>query len=188
MGVTVPTSSEYEAEANRVRSQIDETVRELRSRLTPSNLASEAAAGVGLADVSWTGALDVSIRRHPIPTAVVGIGLAAWALLAFRNRARRGGVSSMAAPLRESSASVVDSATRVFRERAELKRRELVRQAQAQVAAGATRLSDEFERKLDDVVGQVPGGVELRPIVASAILIALTAALEGLLRQDRRYS
>ena len=93
----------------------------------------------------------------------------------------------MAAPLRESSASVVDSATRVFRERAELKRRELVRQAQAQVAAGATRLSDELERKLDDVVGQVPGGVELGPIIASAIQIALTAALEGLLRQDRRY-
>lgn len=186
MGLTVPTSSAYEAEANRVRGQIDETVRELRSRLTPGNLASEAAASVGLADISWTGALDHSIRRHPVPTTVAGLGLAAWALMAARNRSRSGGVSSMAARLRELSASIVESATRVFRERAELKRRELVRQAQAQVAAGAARLSDELERKLDDVVAEVPGGVELRPILASAIQIALTAALEGLLRKDRR--
>ncbi len=47
MGVNVPASSDYEAEANRVRKQIDETVKELRSRLTPSSLASEAAMGVG---------------------------------------------------------------------------------------------------------------------------------------------
>ena len=37
MNVSVPTSGDYEAEANRVRKEIDETIRELRSRLTPSS-------------------------------------------------------------------------------------------------------------------------------------------------------
>jgi hypothetical protein len=186
MGVSVPTSSDYEAEANRVRKEIDETIRELRSRLTPSKLASEAAAGVGLTDASWAGAFEFVGKRHPIPTAIAGLGLVLWALAEVRNRSRRGGVAGLASPLRESSESLVDSASRVFRERAALKRRELVRAAQAQIAAGAERLSDEFERKLDDIADQVPGGSEVRPLIASAIQIALTAALEGLLRNDRR--
>jgi hypothetical protein len=187
MGVNVPTSSDYEAEANRVRKEIDETVKELRSRLTPPSLASEAAAGAGLTDASWAGAFEFASKRHPIPTAFAGLGIALWALVAIRNRSKRGGVASLASPLRESSESLVDSASKVFRERAALKRRELVRVAQARLAAGAERLSDEVERKLDDVVDQVAGGSEVRPLIAFAIQIALTAALEGLLRKDPRY-
>lgn len=187
MGVNVPTSSDYEAEANRVRKEIDETVKELRSRLTPSSLASEVAVGVGLTNASWGGAFEFASKRHPIPTAFAGLGIALWALVAIRNRSRRGGVASLASPLRESSESLVDSASKVFRERAALKRRELVRVAQARIAAGAERLSDEVERKLDDVVDQVAGGSEVRPLIAFAIQIALTAALEGLLRKDPRY-
>jgi hypothetical protein len=187
MGVNVPISSDYESEANRVRKEIDETVKELRLRLTPSGLASEAAAGVGLTDASWAGAFEFATERHPIPTAIAGLGIALWALMAIRNRSRRGGVASLASPFRESSESLVDSASRVFRERAALKRRELVRAARARIAAGAERLSDEVERKLDDVVDQVPGGSEVRTLIASAIQIALTAALEGLLRKNPRY-
>jgi hypothetical protein len=187
MGVIVPTSSDYEAEANRVRNQIDETVKELRLRLTPSGLASEAAAGVGLTDASWAGAFEFASKRRPISTTIAGLGIALWALMAIRNRSRRGGVVSLASPLKESSESLVDSASRVFRERAALKRRELVRAAQARISAGAERLSDEVERKLDDVVDQVPGGSEVRPLIASAIQLALAAALEGLLRKDSRH-
>jgi hypothetical protein len=187
MGVTVPTSSDYEAEANRVRDEIDETVKELRLRLTPSGLASEAAAGVGLTDASWAGAFEFAGKRHPIPTAIAGLGIALWALMAIRNRSRRGDVASVASPLRESSESLVDSASRVLRERAALKRRELVRAAQVRIAAGAERLADEVERKLDHVVAEVSGGSEVRPLIASAIQIALNAALEGLLRKDPRY-
>jgi hypothetical protein len=187
MGVNVSASSEYEAEANRVRKEIDETVKELRSRLRPSSLASEAAGGVGLTDASWAGAFEFASKRHPVPTAIVGLGIALWALAAIRNRSRRGGVASLTSPLRESSDSLVESASRVFRDRAELKRRELVRVAQAHIATGAERLSDKVESKLDDVVGQLPGGSEVRPLIASAIQIALTAALEGLLRKDPHY-
>ena len=42
------------------------TVDALRSGLTPSNLASEAASHVGIADLSWGGAFDYASKRHPV--------------------------------------------------------------------------------------------------------------------------
>jgi hypothetical protein len=107
---------------------------------------------------------------------------------ASRRRAGSNGIATIASPLRESSESVLDSASRVFRDRAALKRRELVRAAQARITVGAERLADELERKLDDVVDFVPGGSEVRPFVAAAMQIAITAAIEGLLRKDGRYT
>ena len=187
MGVNVQSSNDYEAQANEVRKQIDHTIRKLRSRLTAGNLASEAAAGVGLTDASWGEAFDFATKRHPIPSAIVGLGIALWAVAARRRRSKRGVIAGVASPLRESSESVLDSAGRVFRDRAALKRRELVRAAQARITVGAERLADELERKLDDVVDQVPGGSEVRPFLASAIQIALTAAIEGLLRRDEHH-
>ena len=78
MGVNVPTSSDYEAEANRVRKEIDETVRELRSRLTPSSLASEVAVGVGLTDASWgepsNSPASVIPFRQPSPDSALHCG------------------------------------------------------------------------------------------------------------------
>ena len=74
MAANLATSSEYEAEANRLRAQIGVTVDALRSGLTPSNLASEAASRVGLADLSWGGAFDYASKRHPVPTAIIGLG------------------------------------------------------------------------------------------------------------------
>lgn len=186
MGMNVRTSNDYEAQANEVRKEIDETVRKLRSRLKPASLASEAAAGVGLTDASWEEAFEFATKRHPIPTALAGLGIALWAVAATRRRSKRGVIAGLA-PLRESSDSVLDSASRVFRDRAALKRRELVRAAQARITVGAEKLADELERKLDDVVDQVPGGSEVRPFLAPAIQIALTAAIEGLLRKDEHY-
>ena len=97
-----------------MRKEIDETVKELRSRLTPSSLASEVAVGVGLTDASWGGAFEFASKRHPVPTAFAGLGIALWALVAIRNRSRRGGVASLASPLRELSESLVDSASKCF--------------------------------------------------------------------------
>ena len=140
MGVNVSTSGEYEAEANRLRAQIAVTIGALQSGLTPSNVAAEAAARAGLADLSWAGAFDYASKRHPVPTAIVGLGLALWTMSAVRSRARRGDVAALTSPLRESSESIIGSATRVFRERAEAKRREFVGVAQQQVAIGAAML------------------------------------------------
>ena len=187
MGVNVSTSGEYEAEANRLRTQMAMTIGELRSSLTPSNVAAEAASRVGIADLSWAGAFEYASKRHPIPTAIIGLGLALWTMSAVRSRARRGEVASLTSPLRESSESIIDSATRVFRERAEAKRRQFVDVARAQVATGAAMLSDEIEKKLENIIDRAPGGIEVRPLIESAIQVALAAALEGLLQRRPRH-
>jgi len=134
VSATVSSSSDYEAEANRLRAKMGATMDELRSSLTPSKLASEAASRVGIADLSWSSAFDFASKRHPVPTAIIGLGIALWTLSAARDRARR---NRLTLPLRESSSTLVDSATKVFRERAEAKRREFVGAAQVQVARGA---------------------------------------------------
>jgi hypothetical protein len=176
------TSTEYEAEANRLRAQIRGTVGALRSGLTPSNLASEAASRVGMADLSWGGAFDYASKRHPVPTAIIGLGVALWTMSAVRNRGREH-LSVVTAPLRDSSDTIVQSATKVFRERAEAKRREFVDVAQSQVTTGATMLSDEIGKKLETYIDRLPGGINVRPLIESSVQIALAAALEGLLRK-----
>ena len=89
MAANLATSSEYEAEANRLRAQIRGTVGALRSGLTPSNLASEAASRVGIADLSWGGAFDYASKRHPVPTAIIGLGVALWTMSAIRTAQTR---------------------------------------------------------------------------------------------------
>ncbi len=100
------TSGEYEAQANRLRSQMGETVDELRSNLTPSNLASEAASRVGVSELSWRGALDFVSTRHPGPTAIAGFGVALWLLAAARKRNKEG-VHEVTLPLREGPVAAV---------------------------------------------------------------------------------
>jgi hypothetical protein len=186
VAANLATSSEYEAEANRLRAQIGVTVGALRSGLTPSNLASEAASRVGMADLSWGGAFDYASKRHPVPTAIIGLGVALWAMSAIRNRGERDQLAVVTARLRDSSDSIVQSATKVFRERAEAKRREFVDVAQSQVATGATILSDEIGKKLENVIDRLPGGINVRPLIESSVQVALAAALEGLLRKRAR--
>ena len=180
------SSSEYEAEANRLRAQIGARVDSLRSELTPSNLASEAASRVGIADVSWGGAFEYASKRHPVPTAIIGLGLALWTMAAIKNRGKRDRFAAVSAPLRELSDTIVQSATKVFRERAEAKRREFVDVAQSQVATGATMLSDEIGKKLETYIDRLPGGINVRPLIKSSVQVALAAALEGLLRRHSR--
>jgi Protein of unknown function (DUF3618) len=180
------TSGDYEAQANRLRSQMGRTVDELRSNLTPSKLASEAASRVGITDLSWRGAVDFASTRHP--AAIAGFGVALWLLAAARKRNKEG-VHEVTLPLRESSVSLVDTATRVFRERAEIKQREFMGAAQTHVAKGAAMLSDAIEQKLEDVIDRVPGGSEVRPLIESTVQVALATALDALTQKwSRRRS
>jgi hypothetical protein len=180
------SASDYEAQANRLRAEMGLTIGALRSNLTPSNLASEAASRVGVSDLSWSGALDFAGKRHPVPTAIIGLGLAVWTLSAFRGRARRETLASLGSPFTESSSSLVDSATKVLRDRAEAKRQEFVGTAQARVVSGAEQLSDEIERRIENIIVGVPGGNQAWPLIASAIQIALAALLENLLHKRPR--
>ena len=159
------------------------TIDQLRFNLTPSNLASEAASRVGVADLTWSGALEYAGKRHPIPAAIIGLGIAVWTLSAVRGRARKDTFASLSAPLTESSSSLVDSATRVLRERAEAKRQEFVETAQAGIVSGAEKLSDEIERRVENVIAGVPGGNQARPLIAAAVQIAVAAILDSLLHR-----
>ena len=184
MSTNVSRSSDYEAQANRLRADMGSTIDQLRLNLTPSNLASEAASRVGVADLSWSGALNFAGKRHPVPTAIIGLGIALWTLAAVRGRARGGAtLASLSQPLTESSSSLVNSATKVLRERAEAKRQEFVGTAQAQVVSGAEKLSDEIEKRVENIIVGVPGANRAQPLIASAIQIGLAALLEGLLRK-----
>ena len=87
MSAKVSTSSEYEREANRLRAQIGETVGELQYNLTPSNIASEAASPWGY-PISWSGAFDYTSKRHPVPTAIIGVGIGLWTISAVQRAIR----------------------------------------------------------------------------------------------------
>lgn len=67
--------------------------------------------------------------------------MALWLLAAARKRNKEG-AQEVTLPLRESSppSSLVDTASRVFRERAETKQREFMGAAQTHVAKGAAML------------------------------------------------
>ena len=183
MSTNVSRSSDYEAQANRLRAEMGATIDALRSSLAPSNLASEAASRVGLADVSWSGALEFAGKRHPVPTAIIGLGIALWTLSAVRGRAKSNAIASLGSPLTESSSSLIDSATKVLRQRAEAKRQEFIGTAQAHVVSGAEQLSDEIERRVENIIVGVPGGNRAQPLISSAIQIALAALLENLLHR-----
>jgi hypothetical protein len=91
------------------------------------------------------GALDFASTRHADPTAIAGPGGALWLLAAARKRNKEG-VHEVTLPLRDSSSSLVDTATRVFRarvfrERAATKQREFIGATQTQVATGAAMLA-----------------------------------------------
>jgi hypothetical protein len=150
------------------------------------HLAAEAASRMGVADLSWSSALDYAGKRHPVPTAIIGLGLALWTLSAVRGRARRDALASLGSPFTESSSSLVDSAASVLRQRAEAKKREFIGTAQARVISGAEQLSDEIERRVENIIVGVPGGNQARPLIASAIQIGLAALLENLLRGRSR--
>jgi len=179
------TSDDYEAQANRLRSQMGRTVDELRSNLTPSKLASEAASRVGIKELSWRGAVDFASTHHPGPTAIAGFGVALWLLAAARKRSKEGAYG-VTLPLRESSASLIDTAMSVFRERAETKQREFIGVAQTHVAKGAAMFSDAIEQKLEDMIDRVPGGSEVRPLIESTVQMALATALEALTQKLTR--
>jgi hypothetical protein len=109
--------------------------------------------------------------------------------LAAARKRNKEGVHEVTLPLRESSVSLVDTATRVFRERAEIKQREFMGAAQTHVAKGAAMLSDAIEQKLEDVIDRVPGGSEVRRLIESTVQVALATALDALTQKwSRRRS
>jgi hypothetical protein len=123
--------------------------------------AARKSPRAGVLELSWRGAVVFASTRHPKPTAIAGFGVALWLLAAARKRNKED-AHEVTPRLREFSSSLVDTATRVFGERAAIKQREFIGAAQTHVATGAARLSDAIEDNLKDVIDRVPGGSQLR--------------------------
>jgi hypothetical protein len=177
--------SECEEDANRVRARLGSTIAQLRTNLAPANLVDELARGSGLRDVSPGSALDFAARRHPIPTALIGLGIGLWAYSLARSKSTHGGEAPARRPLRSTGESLARSATNVFRDRAEAKRQQFVAVASSHVKAGATQLSDVIEKSIDDLIGKIPATPATRPLIESAIQMALLAMFEALLPKLR---
>src|SRR5687768_15301496 len=82
---------EIRAEIEQTRGELSETVNAIQERLSPSNIASNAAESVK--SVAREKARDIAesdsvqyVRANPIPTAMVTIGIAGLAWLAFGGR------------------------------------------------------------------------------------------------------
>lgn len=173
------SASKYEEDANRIRARLRVTIDQLRTNLAPSSLADELARGCGMRDVSPASAFDFAARRHPIPTALIGIGIGLWAYSLARSRSIDRG------SIRNTAGTLARSATNVVRDRAEAKRLAFVTLAESHIRAGATQLSDAFEKGVDVLIGELPAAPTVRPFIVSAIQMALFTTFDALLSKRR---
>jgi ElaB/YqjD/DUF883 family membrane-anchored ribosome-binding protein len=86
-----PRTSELRAEIEQTREEMSETVNEIQNRLHPRNLASNAADSIKETAAERTRDIVESepvqyVRANPIPTAMIGVGIAGLAWLAFGGR------------------------------------------------------------------------------------------------------
>src|SRR5260370_11624 len=161
-----------------------------RTRGIPSSLMAVGVGGVllcvSLGLVLVAASLALLRCGRPLRVGVSGGGCA-WGVGGVGRDGVGGDHSgSGAEAVRDSAGSIVESGTKVFREGAEAKRREFVDVAQSQVATGATMLSDEIGKKLENYIDRLPSGINVRPLIESSVQIALAAALEALLRKRNR--
>jgi hypothetical protein len=175
---TTLTPAKYEDEANRIRDRMGATLSQLRTNLRPSNLLDEAARGIGLRDATPASVFGFGVKRHPVPTVLIGLGVGLLAFAVVRNNSSAGAAKGFVG---ENAASLARSATNVFRERAETRRRDLMSAADAHIKAGASQLTDMIEKGVDDFLGRLPVATAARPVMESAIQMALLAAVESLL-------
>lgn len=182
----IPSVSECEEDANRIMARLRATIAQLRTNLAPSGLVDELAQNSGLRDVSPAMAFDFAARRHPIPTALIGLGIGLWVYSLARSKSSHGGDISTRGSIRSTAGSLARSATNVFRDRAEAKRQAFVSLASSQIKAGATQLSDAIEESVDNVIKELPAARAARPLIASAIQMALFAAVDALLPKTGR--
>jgi ElaB/YqjD/DUF883 family membrane-anchored ribosome-binding protein len=88
VGVPESRTREIRAEIEQTREDLSETVNAIQDRLQPSTLASNAvdsvkdAARERIRDIADTDTVQY-VRANPIPTAMIGIGVAGLAWLAF---------------------------------------------------------------------------------------------------------
>lgn len=177
------SAGELEEDVDRARLRVGATIVQLRSNLSPRNLAEEIARESGIQGISATDVVEYCVKRHPIPTLLIGVGAG---ILAFSlARSHRKATNSDGEALRDAAASLARSATDVFRDRAQRKRQEFMGAAKPHIEAGASHISDIIGKGVDNLVGQIPANAEMRPVIQSAIQTLLFTALNAILPRPR---
>jgi hypothetical protein len=192
MARTGTSSSELEAEADRLRAGLDVTVDRLRDQLTPAHLLNEWAESSGLKTITPDKIFDLTARRHPIPTVLVGAGLGILVYaIARRWNIQIPQLDREAGP-RDTATDIVGSlaetATKAFREHAEAKREAVIDAARSHVASAANQLSGTMERTLDDLLAHTTIPVDARPALVTTVQLLLVAALEAVLPRSAHSS
>jgi hypothetical protein len=170
---------EYEDEANRLRARINATMRQLRSNLEPANIVEELKQSSGLDGVTPATALNFAMRRYPVPTLLVGLGIGVWAYSMIRPHSLREGTLPAAAR------SLADGVTNAFRDRVDAKRKAAIAVARSQLMKGATHVADAIERRVDGFVGELPATPVARPLVEAAVRLLLLGAFDAMLPRSK---
>jgi hypothetical protein len=198
---TGPSTSELEADANRLRAQLAATVDQLRHQLTPAHLLDEWAQSNDLKAITPNKVFDFAAHRHPVPTVLIGAGLGilAYAIARRRNIQDRqldltpnlSGNDREPGPRGSTTdivGSLTETAAKAFRERAEAGREAVIDAAKSRVASAADQLSGTMERKLDDIFARTSLPADARPVLVTTMQLLLVAALEAVLPQLPRSS
>lgn len=85
-------ADELEADIRQSRAQLNDTLHELESRLAPARLKQDALQHMPRRDgatASFLGSLGRSIREHPMPVLVTGVGLGWLVASQLRSGSRR---------------------------------------------------------------------------------------------------
>jgi hypothetical protein len=181
-----PTSAALELRAERLRRQLAQDLGDLSTNLKPQNLYREALQCAGIEKMSISKTIDVATRQHPVP-AVLGIGaLGFFSYFLIRKSGGARYVEDIKSAAAQTASSLAESATGVFHQHIAEKKREFFELAQTQITAGASKLSDEIEKKISDTVDALPGSAEVKPLLVSGVQILLATALGALLRPSVR--
>jgi hypothetical protein len=186
MTIRDATPYELEADAEKVRLRLGETMAQLRRQLTPSNLVDEWAENNGLKDITPDKILDLTARRHPVRTALAGVGIGFLIYAATRRRkaSEIEGVADRSGSnfsVKTMLADLTATAATAFRERAEVKRYEIMEAAKTHVASAAEEFGDTVEKGLDDALARGAVPEQARPILVTTLQLLLAAAMESVL-------
>jgi hypothetical protein len=167
--------AEIQAEIERTRSELDQTLSAIERRLTPGQLVDQ-----GLDYLKRSGAkeyvdhLGESVKSDPLPLALVGVGLA-WLMMSDRGRTRYAAHPSAA----EAAASVGERVAQTTHEVGEAAHAARARLGETARAARerASRVARGAREQAERVRGGYERLVDEQPLALGAIGFALGALL-----------
>jgi ElaB/YqjD/DUF883 family membrane-anchored ribosome-binding protein len=179
-GDSASSSRQIQADIDRTRAHMDRTFDALESKLTPGQLLSEGWDLLKGGSGAGARKLFEIAREHPLPSAVIGLGLGLLVLDSNRqDRERRARASHLAGPAKDKMGDLADQAKETLGQAKE-KASDLAGQAADKVSD----LSDTVREQASELGDRVQWGarkarlgfwqlMEERPLVVGAATLAV---------------